>query len=410
MSGGILVLSAVTLLAVLGIIVVFVVLPVVVKARCISTAKDRGVTLTLDHVAIGLGEVRLVKVAFTLDGVPQLTARADDAQVILSGLSPADATVHGLSLTLDGAAETVQKSIDAWREAQARATSAVDAAAQRKIAFNRAHITWLHAFGQTAVLESTEADGEADAGEGSLHLVADHTTLMAGHATFGPWRTTLERSAQGTRTDVELDPVVPGGPSVVYVRTPAGAVSIRANVAKSPLSRIGIPAKSVGLAADADVEAQIAFDEALNGAATMTAGVDVTHAIFSGMPVDVQLRLNAAGDVVKGLNVTNSQMRAGPITAAVTGTMKVFDDGARLALSWSTRPMPCTEVGKQLATQALGALGAQLGQLAVNAGGLAGLRITGDALASGLITLDSRDVSTASFTMTGNQTCGLALF
>ncbi|HEY2516604.1 MAG TPA: hypothetical protein VGI39_37295 [Polyangiaceae bacterium] len=410
MGGGILVLSAVTLLAVLGIVVVFVVLPVVVKARCISTAKERGITLTLDHVAIGLGEVRLVKIAFALDGVPQLTARADDAQVTLSGLTPADATVHGLSLTLDGAAEAVQKSLDAWRETQARATSAVDAAAQRKITVSHAHLTWLHAFGQTAVLESTEADGEADAGEGSLHLVADHTTLTAGHATFGPWRTTLERSVQGTRTDVELDPVVPGGPSVVYVRTPAGAVSIRANVAKSPLSRIGIPAKSVGLATDADVEAQIALDEALNGTATMTAGVDLTRAVFSSVPVDLQLRLNAAGDVTKGMNVTQSALRAGPITASVTGTVQLFDDGARLALAWSTRPVPCTEVGKQLATQALGALGAQLGQLAVNAGGLAGLRVTGNALASGLITLDSRDVSAASFTMTGNETCGLALF
>ena len=45
MGGGILVLSAVTLLAVLGIVVVFVVLPVVVKARCVSTAEEQGITL-----------------------------------------------------------------------------------------------------------------------------------------------------------------------------------------------------------------------------------------------------------------------------------------------------------------------------------------------------------------------------
>ena len=89
-------------------------------------------------------------------------------------------------------------------------------------------------------------------------------------------------------------------------------------------------------------------------------------------------------------------------------------DGARLALAWIGRPVSCADMGKALATQALSGLGAQLGSIAQdvaqNVGGLVGLRMTGNASASGLITIDSRDVNATSFTMTSNETCGLALF
>src|ERR1700679_781840 len=81
------VLPAVGLLVVATIVFVFVALPIILRSRCIRIGAERGVTLTLDHVAIGLGEVRLVRVAFSLNGVPQIAASADDAEVILSGLT-----------------------------------------------------------------------------------------------------------------------------------------------------------------------------------------------------------------------------------------------------------------------------------------------------------------------------------
>ena len=180
------------------------------------------------------------------------------------------------------------------------------------------------------------------------------------------------------------------------------------------MSRLGLPPKSVRLGSDADLEAQLAFEETLAGAATLTTSITLSRAIFSGVPMDASLQLRATGDVARGLDVKEGTLTAGPITASVSGTVTLFDDGARLALAWTGRPVTCAEMGKKLATQALSGLGAQLGaiaqDLAENVGGLVGLRVTGNAVASGLITIDSRDLDATSMTMTSNETCGLALF
>jgi hypothetical protein len=392
------------------IVFVFVALPIMLRSRCIGMAAERGVTLTLDHVAIGLGEIRLVKIAFSLNGVPQMTASADDAEVTLSGLTPAEASVEGLKVTLDGPVEDVQKALDGWRAAQAKAGGAASAPSEQKIAFATAHVTWTRAFGQTAKIDAPDATGELDGAAGSLRIMADHLTLIAGNTALGPWRTTFEHGAEGTRTNIELDPVVHGGPSVLYVRSPAGTVSISAKVPRSPLSRLGFPAKAIRLGADGDVEAQLSFEEAVGGAANLTASVALSHTVFSGFPIDVALQLHAVGDVAKGLDVKEGTLKAGPLNATAIGTIKLYDDGARMTLAWTAKPVPCAEMGKQLATQALGGVGTQLGALAQGVGGIVGLRVTGNAAASGLITLDSRDVSATSFGMTSNETCGLALF
>ena len=63
-------------------------------------------------------------------------------------------------------------------------------------------------------------------------------------------------------------------------------------------------------------------------------------------------------------------------------------------------------MAKQMAARALGQLGAIAGDVV----DLVGFRVTGEAHASGLVTLDTRDASPASLTMTSNDTCGLSLF
>jgi hypothetical protein len=164
------------------------------------------------------------------------------------------------------------------------------------------------------------------------------------------------------------------------------------------------------LGSDPTVEAQITLNETVTQTASLTAAVSLSRALFSGVPIDATLDLAAAGTVTKGLDVTHGTLKAGPLNASVSGTVKFFPDGARVALAWTGRPTSCEEVGRTLAAQALGGLGAQIGALVKDVGGIVGLRVTGDAQASGLITLDSRDVSAASFTMTSNETCGLAFF
>jgi hypothetical protein len=401
-----------------GLVLVFFVLPIVIRSRCIATAAARGVTLAIDHVDIGLGEVRLVQVSFALDGVSQLSAKATDAQVTLAKLTPVNATVHDLAITIDGPVDTLQAALDEWRANRARDPRASVTASGQKIAFAQGSLRWTKAFGQTATIDAPDVGGEIDAVGGAIHLTTEHLSLTPGSgsasapagATLGPWRTTLERDEDGTRTAVELDPVIHGGPSIVYVRSAAGAVSIKANIPRSPLSRIGLPPKALRLGSDPNVEAQIAFDETLSGTASLTASVTLSRAVFSGMPIDATLKLHATGDLAEGLDVKQGTLKAGPLSATVSGTVKLFPDGGRLALAWTARPVPCAELGKELAAQALGGLGSQLEAIAQDAGGIVGLRVAGEARASGLITLDSRDVSATNFTMTANETCGLALF
>jgi hypothetical protein len=400
-------LPATGVAVVVGIVLLFVVLPIVLRSRCMAMAGERGIALTIDHVDIGLGDFRLVKIGFSLEGVPQLSAHADDALVTLSGMSFSGLAVDNLAVSLDGPVDEVQRSLDAWHASRA---GGVGGGPGIKVTFGQAHLTWARPFGATAKMESADVAGEVDPAAGALRATAEHLTLTAGASTFGPWRTTLERDAQTTRTNIELDPVVHGGPSVLYVRSPAGTVSVNAKIPSSPLSRLGFPAKALHLGSDATVEAQLAFDDVVGGAATLTSSLGLTHAVFSGFPVDVAVKMRAVGDVTKGLDVREGSLKAGPLNASLNGTIKLFEDGARLNLGWTARPIPCAEVGKQLATQALGGLGQQLGALAQDVGGIVGLRVTGDAQASGLITLDTRDASATSFGMTTNETCGLALF
>ena len=222
-------------------------------------------------------------------------------------------------------------------------------------------------------------------------MTAEHLTLTAGQATFGPWRTTLERDAQGTRTDIELDPVVKGGPSAVYVRTPAGAVSIHVNVPKSPLSRIGVPPKSVGLGSDPDLEAQITFDETLAGASTLTAAITLSRAVFSGMPVDAVLPACKPRGRDEGARREAGDARGGADQGHGVGDGEALRRRRAPGAGLDGATGPLHRDGE--AARGADARAAARGRSPQDVGDIVGLRVTGEALASGLITLDSRDVS-----------------
>ena len=144
------VLSGLALLAVAAIAVVFGVLPIVLRQRCIDAAVGQGVALSIDHVAIGLGDVRLITVGLALDGVPQMKATADSMQVTLDGLTPGAIAVSGLAVTLDGPLEEIQKALQAWNAARARSSTAQAATSAKPLTLALGHVTWTRAFGATA--------------------------------------------------------------------------------------------------------------------------------------------------------------------------------------------------------------------------------------------------------------------
>jgi hypothetical protein len=404
-------LLAAALLAIAALLFVFGVLPLLLKQRCVAAAASQGITLTLDHVAIGVGEVRLIDATLALEGVPPLRATAENIQVALDGLTPGAATLNGVAVAIDGPIDEIQRALIAWNAAHARSTTAAGTSAAQPVTLTLGHLTWTRAFGAAAKIEMLDVGGDLDPAKGVCHLTSDKVTVTSGQGSFGPWGLAMDRDPQTARVDLELDPVVKGGPSALFVRDASGASSLKVNVASSPLSRLGIPAKTVGLASDSAVEGAIDFEEARTGAATLRGDVGITRAVFAGAPVNVKLALTAAGDTTKGLDVKQGTLTAGPLHATLSGTMKVFEDGVRLALAWRSTPVACADLAREMAAQETGPLGGPgLGTLAQNLGEAVGIRVAGEATASGLITLDSRDANAASFTMTTNQTCGLALF
>ena len=379
-----------------GAIVFVATLPSRMRAACVALAAQNGVVLGLDGVSVGWESVHLSKVTAKLDGVPQIAVSADAIDVTLSWLTPTESTATNVSIAIDGAPEDLQTAVDAWSAKVAKTRAAAPAAsrseASNKVAFTGAKVAWTRAFGETARVDAQAAQGTLDPNKGTMSIGSDKVTVTAGRAAFGPWRVQLDRDATGTRTHVELDPVVHGGPQATYVRSPGGAVSLTANVPSSPLSRIGIPAKSVGLAGDATVEGTLDFEIAQSGASTLATKTTMTKAQFAGVPLDVAIDLSAAGDATKGLDVKQGSLVAGPLRAALSGTVKLFPDGARLALAWRTQPIACQALAKDLATSAFGDAGGALADMANALGAQVGVKLAGNASAAGLITLDSRDV------------------
>jgi hypothetical protein len=175
-----------------------------------------------------------MKVTFSLDGVPQLSGTADDIRVALSGLTPADANADGLALALDGPLEDLQKSLATWSAAQVQRQTTGEAGSAHAVSWSLGHVTWTRAFGQTAKVELANVAGEMDPAKATARMTTDKATITTGSSAFGPWSLSLERDSATTRLDVELDPVVKGGPSVVFLRDANDSVSVSLAWASRP--------------------------------------------------------------------------------------------------------------------------------------------------------------------------------
>jgi hypothetical protein len=383
-----------------------------VKKRCIDEAAAEGITLTIGGAQVGWGQVHLTDVAFKIDEVPQITGAASDVDVALSGLSPREVTGLNVGITIDGSADEVAAAVDKWRADHAKAPgrAAAAAAEQIKITMQNGHLGWTHAFGQLAKIDASNVTAQTDGNGTSFQLAAEKTIIGMPKGDLGPWRTTFERDASSVRTRIDLDPVVRDGPSALSVRTPGGGFSLKVSVPRSPLARIGVPPAVLGLAPGqtTQVEAQIDLERPTPQHAEMKSTVSLLGARLGGAPIpaDVKLAIAAAGDPAKPLDVTRGTLQVGPFEASVTGTMQVFEDGARLALSWRAQPLKCEQIAENAAKEALGDLGASLNALGKQLGVA---KVTGEARASGLLTVDSRNLNDVSFTITANDTCGIAI-
>jgi hypothetical protein len=403
---------------VLGIVIVALAvavfdLPRYVKQKCIDAAAAEGVSITIGSAQIGWGEVHLTEVGFKIDDVPQITGIASDVDVTLSGFTPETLAARGVGITIDGPSEEISAAVDQWRAHHAKAPgrAAATLAEKQKVTMQSGHVAWTRAFGQVAKIDASNVTADTDANGSAFHLAAEKTNVTTPKGELGPWRVTFERDAEAERTRIDLDPALRDGPSALYVKAKAGGVSLKVNIPKSPLSRVGLPPAVLGLPAGQAtlVMATIDLERKSTTLAEMKSQVALFGARLGGapVPVDVHLDFVAAGDPAKPLDVSHGTLTVGPFHANVVGTMQLFPDGTRLSLAWRAQPLKCEALAQNAAKEALGDFGAQLSEFAK---GLGVAKVTGEAHVSGFLTIDSRNLNDVSVTMTAKESCGIAIF
>jgi hypothetical protein len=403
-------------------------LPTYVKRRAVDEAAARGVALTVADARIGVGVVHLGGVAFRVGAVPQVSGTAGEVDVELASLVPRTIAARDVALVVDGPFEEVSAATEAWLDSLAGAPGTTLEA----LRVQSGHVAWTRAFGMTATVEASGLTGESDARGTALRVVAESTrvTLAPPSAVappaLGPWRVTFERDATTARARVDLDPAIRDGASALWVLSRgSGATSLKVGIPRSPLGRLGIPPAAIALAPGAagtatEVEVAIDLERPTPRKATLDAKVGLHGARLGGAPtpVDVALELGAAGDPEGPLDVTRGAMVVGPFKATVGGTVRLFPDGARVSLAWKTAPIACAVLARQVAAQSAASAGLPLppgsAEIAARLGTLAedlGLaRVTGEAHAAGLITVDTRNVEGSQVTVTQKSTCGVTIF
>ncbi len=422
----------------------FLLFPRYVKHLCIAAAAEAGIALEVERASLAPGVVDLNGVAFRVGAVPQMSGTAAGVSVTLDGLAPRSARARDVVIAIDGPFDEVSESLDAWLAARAASGPGASptTSALEGVSLGSGQLTWTRAFGQTAMIDARGLTAMSDGRGETLRAVAETTSVSSrpGGPTFGPWRVTLEREGTTERTRIDFDPAIRDGASALWVKTgiaragsasatEPGATSLKIAVPRSPLARLGVPAASLGLPAETQVEGAVDLERATKTHATLMVHVVLYAARLGGapVPVDVRIDLSAAGDPEKALDVSRGAITVGPLRATATGTVHLYPDGARLALAWKSTPIPCASLAAQLAGQTpLGALGAELaselgaGQLGVGAAagvnalaqglGLPRAKVTGEAHAAGLVTVDTRNLAETTVSMTSSDTCGLTIF
>ncbi|HVH40880.1 MAG TPA: serine/threonine-protein kinase, partial [Labilithrix sp.] len=103
-------LGLLTIVVVVIALALLLFLPSVVRDRAIATAREAGVTMTIERVGVGLGGISLRGIGATVPRTPGITAKAQEIHV---GLTGKEARVLGLEVHLEGRRSDLEAGIAA---------------------------------------------------------------------------------------------------------------------------------------------------------------------------------------------------------------------------------------------------------------------------------------------------------
>jgi hypothetical protein len=385
-------------------------LPRWVRRQVIEAAAAHGITLTIEDAKIAQGGFRLLGLRATADDLPGASASAPELDVETSGLRPTRLTVKGADIEVSGAWHPAENALAKWRESP-RGEQGGDFIPP-SIVVEDSRIVWKGAAGDAVRIEAAGIHVEAmqRGNDTELHARSDKVMLGVSGGALGPWRVDLDRAPGMSRIHVALDPQVPESSTVLVVGDGTRTTQVDVTVPRTTPTRLGVPPQLLGVRGkDLQVEASVHYTNLGPAhAEAMTRGA--VHAIeVTGMPQPIEVVWDgtASGDSSQGMDVKKAQLAVGPLLGTVTGTLRTFDDGFRLALAWSAGPVPCKAFDTPNDEGTTFDIAYQLRQLA-EATGLT--KLSGEVRAQGNATIDSRDVGASHVEFVPVSTCQVALF
>ncbi|WP_394847995.1 hypothetical protein LZC95_11085 [Pendulispora brunnea] len=377
---------------VLVLLAVFFAVPEIARRRAISDAKARGVTLTIDKARLTGSGVRFFKLEAHLDKVPGAVARAEEANVELSGLSPRELTLQGLDVSIpDLLAALPQLEV---QRAQYATGAAIENDLQR-IVFKDALVHLARFAGESTSLEV--AGATAEIGD-ETHLRADKVTGTLGASPFGPWKVVVDRTREMTTTRIAMDPSKPDVPQVSIGQT-ANATNLDINAPRAHLRSLGLPYSAFGLAADEDPEIEVDASTMSTSGESAGAMLFQTWGAHVGpfpAPVDVKLGGKWKGQG-ESLAIHDGVFQLGPFAGSLRGNVRA-GLAPRLDFAFDSEPIPCGDFASQAAQPGL------IGALLQRKTG-----VTGSVVLSGSLVFDAANPAENRLNLKPSADCSFTL-
>lgn len=411
------VVGGLIVLLVIGALGVALLLPGYVRRRAIEDARREGIELAVGQVSLSWSSVRLYALEARANELPGSVLRMEEADVDLEGLSPtALHLVHPDALVGASQLELSQEVL-AFRKVH----PTTNLEGIRKVDFEHGSLRWPQGIAG-ADLEATEASGSVagtpDLGD-ERHLVVDRLTLQrtsktTGNTAYGPWRLRVDATRAETDVKVALDPAHEADASLA-VTVKKDATRVDVHVKRARFATLGVPASDVlmppGLNPDVELEAHLVEqDAAPRQEGTLHVAAWAVPLPRVGGTGDASLDVAWAGDGKSPAPITKGTFALGPFEGTVSGTVQPAPAllGAKADVTFKSKPIPCSRLASTAATEALGALGQKLGELAERTG--LTKAVTGTTEITGELTLDTADVEATRYAVKANVGCGVFPF
>jgi hypothetical protein len=377
-----------------------------VKGELVARARAAGFDLTIDEVGVGARGVTLRGVRGKPLRAPGIGASAAEVRVI--GLfSPKDVMVLGGEAELVGATDDLEIALaTALADLQRGAGGSAP-----HVSVVGARVSWAGPGGDR--LLAGDAGVEIDPrgpGRGEVRGSVGRFELTSDGVTYGPWSASFESTPATSRVHLLFDPPVPDGPSALVVWRKGAPAELTIKVRRSSFKNLGLHPAVMGLPAsdDSDLEASVTGTLSDAGPSELTFDASAWGVRAQGLPgtYDVHLQGVARAQPGRPFELSKTTLKAGPIAAAVDGTITPSGRSLRLDATFRTSPIACERIARAGAENA-GPLASGLLALGQSTGAL---RVKGTLNASGTVHFDTAAPRAASVAWLTREACGVSIF